>query len=268
MPFVYDSAGNIVTQDVNGQKLPVFKHADGKEAPFDADSAISTIAARNAEAKQHREAKEAAEAALKPFKDAGISDAAAAAKALNIAKNLDEKNLIAAGDRDKAVAEAVRAVEEKYKPVAERATTLEQQLNAHLIGGAFATSQFVATKVNAADAASAAQIARGLFGSNLKVEDGKVVGYDSNGNRIYSLKRPGELADAHEAIEVLITSSPLAPSILKGANASGGGASGGSGGSGSKKTYTRQQFAGLDPRQQAAVAKDMREGKAELIDNP
>ena len=87
-------------------------------------------------------------------------------------------------------------------------------------------------------------------------------------HQLPSRTRHGEPADFDEALELLVDAYPHKASILKGSGASGGGASGGSGGSGGKKTFTRQQFAGLDPRQQAAVAKDMREGKAELIDNP
>jgi len=264
MPFKYTADGQIATTEVNGAKLPVFIHADGKEAPFDADSTLGTISRLNGEAKSHREAKEAAEAALKPFKEAGITDVAAAVKALNTVKNLNDKQLIDAGEAERVKAEAIKAVEQQFLPFKTEAETLKQQLNAHLIGSAFAGSQFVATKIAAADAASAAQIARGLFGQNLKVEDGKVVGYDANGNRIYSKTRPGELADANEAIETLITTSPLAASILKGANASGGGAGGGGGGGGNGKTQiTRAAWQALSPSEQRAKATDP---KVEIVD--
>lgn len=52
---------------------------DGKEIPFDAPAAMQKISGLNAEAKQYREAKEAAEAKLKAFDV--IEDAAAALKA-------------------------------------------------------------------------------------------------------------------------------------------------------------------------------------------
>ncbi len=144
MPFKFDADGHIVLQEVNGQKLPVFTDAQGKEAPFDADSTVATIGRLNGEAKGHRERAEAAEGKLKGFE--GIEDPAAALKALTTVKNLDEKNLIAAGDRDKAVSEAVKSVEEKYGPVVKENETLKGQLNNHLIGGAFASSKFIAEK--------------------------------------------------------------------------------------------------------------------------
>jgi hypothetical protein len=63
-----------------------FVHADGSEAPFDADGTVATIWRLNGEAKSHREAKEAAEAKLKTFD--GIEDGPAALAALTIVKNL------------------------------------------------------------------------------------------------------------------------------------------------------------------------------------
>lgn len=262
MPFKYTADGQIATTDVNGAKLPVFIHADGKEAPFDADSTLGTISRLNGEAKTHREKAEAAQTALKAFE--GIADPAAAIKALSTVKNLNDKQLVDAGEVERVKNEAVKAVEAQYLPFKTQAEKLQQQLDGHLIGSAFTGSQFVATKIAAADAASAAQIARGLFGQNLKVEDGKVVAYDASGNRIYSKTRPGELADANEAIETLITNSPLAASILKGANANGGGAGNGGGGNGSGKSQiTRAAWQALSPGEQRAKATDP---KVEIVD--
>lgn len=229
MPFKKDDKGQLVTQEVNGQLLPVFVHADGKEAPFDADSALSTIAARNAEAKQHREAKEAAEKALAPF--AGI-DPDKAKKALKEIENWDEKQRAAAGERDQAIAQAVKARDDHFAPVVAERDALVGQLNSHLIGSVFSGSQFVAEKINAENAAAAAQIARALFEKNFKVENGKVVAYDGEGKPLYSRTRPGELADSEEALQLIVESSPLKASILKGTGAAGSGAGGGNGGGG------------------------------------
>lgn len=227
MPFKFDQAGNIVLQEVSGQKLPVFVHADGKEVPFDADSTLGTIGRLNGEAKAHREAKEAAERSLKGFD--GITDPAAAIKALGIVKNLDDKKLVDAGEIEKVKNEVTKALEQQYAPFKTKAETLEGQLNNLLIGGAFNGSKFVATKFAAADAAAASEIARALFGGRFKIEDGAVVGHDERGNKLYSRTRPGELADAEEAIELIVDSYPHKASILKGSGASGGGATGGNG---------------------------------------
>lgn len=267
MPFKFDANGAIVLQEVSGQKLPVYVHADGKEVPFDADSTISTISRLNGEAKTHREGKEALEAALKPFKDAGISDPLAAAKALATVKNLDDKKLVDAGEVEKVKAEVGKALEEKYAPYKTRAETLEAQLNSHLIGGVFSGSKYVATKFAAADATAATEIARALFGNRFKVEDGKVVGYDAQGQKLYSRARPGELADADEAIELIVDAYPHKASILKGSGSSGSGAQGGGGGGGGgKRTVTRAQFDAMDPSAKSAVALEASQGKAVIAD--
>ncbi|RZJ12065.1 MAG: hypothetical protein EOP39_04565 [Rubrivivax sp.] len=251
MPFKKDAAGNLVTQESNGQLLPVFVHPDGKEAPFDGDATVATISRLNGEAKTHREAKEAAETKLQSF--AGIADPAAALKALTTVKNLDEKNLIAAGDRDKAVAEAVKSVEEKYAPIVQKAGDLEGQLNSHLIGGAFAGSKFIADKF-AATGPAGVEIARALFANRFAVEDGKLIAKDAQGNKLYSRTRHGELADADEAIELMVDSYPHKASLLKGSGASGGGAQGGGNGGGGKRSITRAQFEALGPSEKAAMA--------------
>lgn len=255
MPYKFDAQGQIVLQEVGGQKLPVFIHSDGKEAPLDGDATVATIGRLNGEAKGHREAKEAAEAALKPFKDAGITDPAAAAKALNTVANLDAKKLVDAGEVEKVKSEAIQAVEAKYAPIVKEAETLKGQLNTHLIGGVFSGSKFIAEKF-AAEGPAGAEIARALFGQSFKVEDGRVVGYDANGSKLFSRRKPGELADADEAIELLVDNYPHKAHILKGTGASGGGAQGGNGGAGGKRTITRAQFEALPISDRSAALKD------------
>ncbi|QPN34811.1 hypothetical protein I5592_17485 [Acinetobacter baumannii] len=68
-----------VYAEVDGDK-PIYIHDDGKEMPHDAPHSVATIARLNNEAKTQREAKEAAEKALKAFE--GIEDPAAAKKGI------------------------------------------------------------------------------------------------------------------------------------------------------------------------------------------
>lgn len=251
MPFKYDADGNIVLQEVSGKKLPVYIGTDGKEAPFDGDSTVATITRLNGEAMGHRQRAETAEATLKTFE--GITDPAAAIKALTTVKNLDDKKLVDAGEVEKVKAEAIKSVEDKYAPTVQRAADLEAQLNQHLIGGAFSGSKFIAEKF-AAEGPAGVEIARALFANRFKVEDGKLVGYDAAGGKIYSRTRHGEIADADEAIELMVDAYPHKTHILKGSGASGGGAQGGGGGGGGKKTMTRAQFSQLSPADQAKAA--------------
>lgn len=250
MKLKLDDQGHVVVQDGK----PVYVHDDGKEIAFDAPGTVSTISRLNGEAKSHRERAEAAEQALKGFE--GITDPAAALKALSTVKNLDDKRLVDAGEVEKVKAEAIKAIEDRYAPMVKENETLKGQLNSHLIGGAFASSKFIAEKF-AAEGPAGVEIARALFGNSLKVEDGKVVGYDQSGNKLYSRARPGELASAEEAIELLVDSYPHKNSILKGSGANGGGAGHGGGNGGGKKTMSREQFNQVDP---AMRAQFLREG--------
>lgn len=68
MKLKLDEQGHVVVQDGK----PVYTHDDGKDVAFDAPSAVSKITALNAEAKGHREAKEAAETRAKAFEGSTI----------------------------------------------------------------------------------------------------------------------------------------------------------------------------------------------------
>ena len=104
MKLKIDEQGHAVLQDGK----PVYVHDDGKEVPFDAEQAVTKIASLNAEAKQHREAKEAAEAKLKAFDGVDVDKAK---QALETVANLDAKKLIDAGEVEKVKAEMAKAYE-------------------------------------------------------------------------------------------------------------------------------------------------------------
>lgn len=238
MKLKLDDDGHVVVQEGK----PVYVHEDGKEVAFDAPGTVATITRLNGEAKTHREAKEAAEGKLKAFE--GIDDPKAAVKALETIKNLDDKKLVDAGEVERVKAEAIKAVEEKYKPVSERAETLEQQLREEKIGGSFARSKFIADKI-----AVPADIIQSRFGSAFGIEDGKIVAKGADGNPIYSRQTPGEVAGFDEALEILVESYPHRDSILKGASSGGGGTRNGSGGGGAK-VISRAEFDKMSPADQ------------------
>lgn len=244
MKLKLDANGNVVLQDGK----PVYVTDDGKEIAFDAPGTVATISRINAEAKSHRERAEAAEAKLKPFE--GITDPAAAKKALDTVKNLDDKKLVDAGEVEKVRTEAVRALEEQYAPIVKERDALKGELFNEKIGGSFARSKTISEKF-----AIPADLVQARFGQNFKIEDGKIVAVDANGNKIYSGSRPGELADFEEALGILVDHYPYKAQILKGTGATGGGASGAGQGGGGKKTLTRAQFETLAPFAQAAEMK-------------
>lgn len=245
---------------LDGAGLPIYVHNDGKEVGFDAPATVNKITALNGEAKAHREAKEAAEAKLKPFE--GIEDADAARKALETVSNLDAGQLVTAGKVEEIKAAAKKAAEEQVTAAAKASETriaeitkerdgLQSSLYEEKIGGAFSRSKFIADKI-----AVPPDMVQGTFGKAFKVEDGKTVAYDHTGNKIYSRARPGELADFDEALETLVEQYPNRDSILKGTMGSGGGAGGGGGGDTGAKTIKRDAFFKLAPADQAAKAKE------------
>lgn len=255
MKLKLDEQGHVVVKDGH----PVYVHDDGRELPFDAAGTVATITRLNAEAKSHRTRAEEFEAKAKMFE--GIEDAEAARKALETMKNIKDGDLIAAGKVEEIKAAAKKAAEEQVeaankqfladltKTKTER-DTLQQQLYDERIGGSFDRSKFIAEKL-----AIPGDLARAAFGKAFKIEDGKVVAYDANGNKVFSRVRPGDLADFDEALETLVEHYPHRDQILKGSGASGSGASGGGGNGSGSKALNREAFSALSPDKQMAHVK-------------
>lgn len=255
MKLKLDEHGHVVVKDGH----PVYVHDDGREIPHDAAGTVATISRLNGEAKSHRERAEAAEARVKLFE--GIEDAEAARKAIETVKNIKDGELVAAGKVEEIKAAAKKAAEEQVEAANKQFVTdltktkserdaLQQQLYDERIGGSFDRSKFIADKL-----AIPGDMARAAFGKAFKIEEGKVVAYDANGNKIFSRVRPGDIANFDEALETLVESYPHRDQILKGSGASGSGASGGGGSGTGSKTLSRTAFDALAPDKQMAHIK-------------
>lgn len=267
----------IKTVDVNGTTYaalldgkPVYVHEDGKEVAFDAVTTVATISRLNSEAKGHREAKEAAESKLKAFE--GIEDAEGARKALETIKNLKDGDLVTAGKAEEIKRAAMKAAEEQVaaakKAADERVKELEalnmkvtNELYGEKVGGAFGRSSFIKEKV-----AVPSDMLQAMFGQRFKVEDGKTVGYDAHGNKIYSRSKPGEIADFDEALEMMVDSYSNRDSILKGAGQSGSGSRESNGNGSGGKTIKRSEFSAKSPMEQAALSKEITARTLTVVD--
>jgi hypothetical protein len=139
---------------------------DGKDVAFDAPATSATIARITDESKGFKTRAQTAEEKLKAFD--GIDDPKAAKDALAKVANWGDKELVEAGKVEEIKAAAIKAVEDKYKPVVEENTTLKIALHGEKIGGSFARSKFIADKI-----AVPADIVQARFGTNFKLEDGK-----------------------------------------------------------------------------------------------
>ena len=255
MKLKLDATGNAVLQDVNGVKMPVYVHDDGKESPFDAAQTVNTISRLNAEAKSHREKAEEFGGKLKTFE--GL-DPAAAREALEKLKTVDLKKLVDAGEVDKVRKEVEKVYELRLADIGKEKERLVDELFSEKVGGQFTRSKTIAEKFSIP-----ADLVQARFGEHFGLDGGKIYATDAQGNKLYSRARPGELADFDEALMMLVDQYPYKDQILKGTGSSGGGApsSGSGGGGGGKRTITRAQFEALSVAEKAAAAKSM-----ELVD--
>lgn len=219
MNLKLDENGNVVVQDGK----PVYVHDDGKEVAFDAVYTLGTITRLNKEAQTNREEAKQFKEKLALF---GDLDPSSAKDALNKLKNLDDKKLVDAGEIEKLKSELSQSFKDSYEPQLKEWQTKAEQANAalqnELIGGGFARSQFIKEKISVP-----VDMVQATFGNNFKIEDGRPVAYDSNGQKIYSRSNPSELASFDEALESLVGGYQYKDSILKGNQSQGGGFSGG-----------------------------------------
>lgn len=229
---------------------PLYTSDDGKEVAFDAPATVSTIARITDESKGFKTRAQTAESKLEQF--AGITDPKAAKDALAKVANWGDKELVEAGKVEEIKAAAIKAVEDRYKPIVEERDKLKGDLHGEKIGGSFARSKFIADKI-----AVPADIIESRFGKNFKLEDGQVVAYDAAGNKLYSKANPGNPANFDEALERLVDAYPYKDSILKGTGGSGSGKEPGKGGGGTgSKTIARSEFQKLPPGDQMAKMRD------------
>lgn len=250
----FDDKGSVVVQD----GFPVYVLDDGSESPFDAAKARGKITELNAEAKSHREKWEAAEAALVKFKDI---DPAKAREAMETMAKLDQKKLIDAGEVDK-VKSAIEmsfseqlnqlksALEEEKSGRQKDIENREAQIYNLMVTSNFSTSKFANESL-----AVPPDMVEATFGKNFKVEDGRVVAYDSSGKQIYSRKNAGELAEFDEALEILVAAYPHKDRILKSTTNPGGGMNPNAGG---KNAGTRIDTSKMSPSEKLRHAHESR----------
>lgn len=244
--------GDKLALDSNGN--PIYIKEDGSEQAVEGN----TISRLNAEAKTHREAKEAAEAKLKVF---GELDPAKAKEAIEKLGKIDQKALIDAGEVDRVKAE----IENQYKgQLTEAQTTvgsLQDRVNQLTLGNAFGQSDFIANRI-----AVPREMFEATFGRNFKVEDGKIVPYDASGNKIYSKKRMGEVADIDEAFEIMVDGYAHKDTILRAPDKGGSGSGGQGGNRGGGRVVRRSDFEAMLPVDQATVAQQAAKGEVVIAD--
>lgn len=228
MPFKYtDETHDIIALDDN--KLPIWVHEDGKEVGCNFGGALGTINEITGKNKQYKSQISEYEAKLQEASEK-------VKKATDIMAKFDEGKLIESGKRDEAIQKAIEAERLAYdteKTSFKTALTeYKEQINGKdetiynlMVSQKFGQSEFLNKNTN-----MTADVAALRFGQNFKIEnvDGNLrpVAYDSTGNKIYSLKNPGKIAEFDEAFKTLWDSYEYKNNYLReiqgGAGSTGG----------------------------------------------
>lgn len=245
-----DENGNIVMRDGN----PVYVNTNGDEQSV----AVDTISRLNNEAKTHREAKEAALEKLKAFE--GL-DATKAREALEMVAKLDANKLIDAGKVDEVKSQITAQLQGQIDEKTKALTDLQAKYDNMIVNNLFANSEFIRNNV-----AVPRDMFEAKFRGNFKVENGQVVVYGNDGNRLYSKERAGEYATPEEGLRILAEAHPNRDTILKANTGTGTGSNGASGGSGGSRYMKRSDFEKLSPAKQVEYAQKMRNGEITLTD--
>jgi hypothetical protein len=223
------------------KELHVHYVQEGGKYRLDAEG-VEDVTGLKTALERERDANRDAQKRLKAFE--GLDDPAAAIKALETMKNIDQKKLIDAGEVDKVKKEISDGFACQVAELTQKLTDKDGHIYKLEVSNRFAQSKFINEKT-----VLPPDIAEATFGKNFKVEDGRVVGYIGE-NRIYKKTNPAELADLDEALEVMIDSYPLKDRIMKASGKSGSGAEGG-GKSGNGKVMNRTDFDALSPKARA-----------------
>lgn len=253
MKLKLDENGNVVVKDGK----PVYETDDGKEFVADVPDMHSKMTSLGRENKQYREQN----AELKKITDTlGDVDPKEAVEALDKIKTIDTGKLTDAEEVNRRISEVKAAYEPKLTEAQKEAQRWREAHDSEKLTNAFATSKFVSGNI-----AVPVGMIQKEFGGNFKIENGKIVPYDSNGNMIFSHSKPSEPATFDEAIETLVNQYPHKDAILKSTGHSGGGnGTGNPGGTGRK--ISRSEFEQMPPDQQRTVAGEAKTGKVTITD--
>jgi len=234
---------------------PIWIEADGTERTLGSD----TITRLNGEAASHRKRAEDAENKYKPFE--GL-DPAAARGALETVSKLDQKKLIDAGEVDKLKDSMRSEFKSENDKLLGDLNAAREETNGLRRATAFGGSKFIGEKL-----AIPSDIVESVFGKNFKIEEGKLVGYYNNGDKITSKAKIGEFAEFDEALGLLVDQYPNKNSILKGGGHGGSGNNGGGGGgTPGKARYSMSEYEKLPPAEQRRIGLEAGQGKAEIVE--
>jgi len=210
----------IVVEDGN----PVWIADDGKKSPFDAGGVLKRLSDVTGESMGRKNKIRELEGQLEPFKDLDSDFVTKAKKAMDTVKNLNDKQLVDAGQ----VAEIKKDLEDQLietkKSHAAELEGLKKQIDdkdaaiqRREVKGFFDQSEFIREKTVLTPTFAYDHFNR-FFKTEEKDGDLIVFAERKGGEKIFSKdpKRAGKYATPAEAIEILIDEHPDKESILRG----------------------------------------------------
>lgn len=237
MSWKTDENGAIVVTDGN----PVWIYESGpekdKEAPVEFGKTLATIQNITKESIGRKEKIAELKAITGKIEEAGIEDFDAfveeARKAMETVKNLTDQQQAQAGEMERVkqgITEGFNRQIESLKEAARKSNAewqakldaKQKAIDDLVIRGAFETSSFIREKTNLVPSFAYSELGK-FF--RVEEQDGRLVGYaldPEQGNRIISLKNPGQYADPLEAIEIILNKHPDKDRFMR-MNASGSG---------------------------------------------
>lgn len=233
----------------NGVHKPVYVDEEsGREMPMDVPSLYSNVTQLKGENKDLKTKVQESASKLSIFED--VEDVVEwkkqAEDAMATVANFKDKDLVDAGKVDEIKRNMAKAHETELATVkksfegqvSELGQTVQKkdaQIRDLLIGAKFSRSPLFVGEERKTNLNP--RVAESYFGKHFKVvekNDGSldVIGMNDDGSEIYSIMRPGEVADFDEAIEIIIDRDPTKNDYLRSAQSAGSGAGGGSGSGG------------------------------------
>lgn len=240
------------TLATDGEGNPVYIGADGGETTI----APGYINRLNTEAASHRSRANEAENKLKAF---GDLDPKAAKAAVEKLKDVDFDALVNKGEIENVRTQMREQFETQISEREQKLAEAQRTIDNLALDNAFNSSEFLKDRL-----ALPVDAARATFRDRFKVEDGRVIPLNENGEPL--LNKHGQIASVDEGFETYVSARPDKDVWLKAPAAGGSGSQGAGGGHGGGNRISRAAFDGLDQAEQTVIGKKVAKGEMQIVD--
>ena len=234
--YVQDAASGKYRLDVNG----------GFKTPAEIDGLSSALGKERARADMAEKSLKALQAKLEGF------DVDAGRKAMEQVARMSEDQKAREAQWETNLKQRIDPIQKERDEALAKVKDYEARYDSMLIDKALSESRFLREKVSKDPIHQ--QFVREHFRSAFRVEDGRVVAFDSGGQKMFGTD--GQPCDVDTALSRLVNALPNGQSLLAGSTASGSGAAAGTGGApAGAKVMRLSQFDALSPAEQMKAIK-------------